>query len=140
MAGELYASKLIDSQTYKQLLGWPDLEQELESESAEYEYIDQLIDRYLDAEPKKWDAGDYESPEGAIMDKQRAMMRVTSAMFQAKRDKAPAFNIDLLRRYITELGQQISAAATAQQSVGGPPPGTQAAPPAGPMPAQAVAA
>lgn len=143
MAGELYASKLIDAQTYKQLLGWPDLEQEMESESAEYEYIDQLIDKYLDADKKSWSAGDYESPEGAIMDKPRAMMRFTSAMFQAKRDKAPEFNIGLLRRYIQELGKQISAAQTAQAAVGGappPPPGTQAAPPSGPMPAEARAA
>lgn len=140
MAGELYASQLIDAQTYKQLLGWPDLDQELESESAEFEYIEELIEKYLDADEKKWTAGDYEAPEGAIMDKQRALMRFTSAMFTAKREKAPEFNLGLLRRYIKELGQQISAAQTARASVGGapqPPPGTQAAPPAGPMPAQA---
>lgn len=140
MAGELYASQLIDAQTYKQLLGWPDLDQELESESAEFEYIEELIEKYLDADEKKWTAGDYESPEGAIMDKQRALMRFTSALFTAKREKAPEFNLQLLRRYIKELGAQISAAQTAAAGVGGapqPPPGTQAAPPSGPMPAQA---
>lgn len=140
MAGELYASKLIDATTYKQLLGWPDLEQELNSESAEYEYIDFLLDKYLDAEKGSWGAGDYESPEGAIVDKPRALMRFTSALFQAKREKAPEFNLKLLRRYIKELGQQISAAQQAQAAASAPPPGTQAAPPAGPMPAQAVAA
>lgn len=139
MAGELYASQLIDAQTYKQLLGWPDLDQELESESAEFEYIEELIDRYLDADENEWTAGDYESPEGAIMDKQRALIRFSSAMFTAKREKAPEFNVGILRRYIGELNKQISTAATAQQSMqpAAPPPGTQAAPPAGPMPAQA---
>lgn len=136
MAGELFASKLIDATTYKQLLGWPDLEQELNQESAEFEYIDDLIERYLDARESDWSAGDYESPEGAIVDKPRALLRFTSALFQAKRDRAPEFNTSLLRRYIQELGEQISASTQAQQPQG-PPPGTQVAPPAGPMPAEA---
>lgn len=124
MVGEMFQSKLIDAQTYKQLLGWPDLEQELDSESAEYEYIDQLIDRYLDAEEEGWTAGDYESPEGAILDKPRALMRFTAAMFQAKRDRAPDFNVSLLRRYIGELSNLISAAVTAQQELGAGVPGS----------------
>ena len=121
MAGELYSQKLINPQTYKTLLGWPDLEQELRNETAEYEYVEMLIDKYLDAEEgDDWDAGEYESPDGAILDKPRALMRFSSAYFQAKRDKAPPFNVDLLKRYIQELDALIQAAAQAQAALAQP--------------------
>jgi hypothetical protein len=136
MAGELFSQRLITPQTYKQLLGWPDLEQELRNETAEYEYIEMLIDEYLDAEEGDWDAGEYESPDGTILDKPRALMRFSAAYFQAKRDKAPPFNTELLKRYIMELDALIQAAAAAaaalqQGQVPAPPPG-------GPMPPQGV--
>jgi hypothetical protein len=136
MAGELFSQKLITPQTYKQLLGWPDLEQELQSESSEYEYIDALIDTYLDAEEGRWDAGEYESPDGAILDKPRALMRFSAAYFRAKRDKAPAFNIGLLRRYIQELDHLIQQATLAQaqlQQGMAPQPQPGAPPPQGQM-------
>lgn len=133
-AGELFAQKLISPETYKQMLSLPDLDQELESDGAEYEYIDDLIERYLDAEEKSWDAGEYEAPDGAIRDKNRALLRFSSAYFRARREKAPAFNVKLLRRYIQELDAQIKEAMAAQAALqggpgGGAPPG---APPAAP--------
>ena len=120
MLGEIFAQKLISPQTYKQLLGWADLDQELQSESAEYEYIDDLIDRYLDAEEDDWEMGDYESPEGMLLDKPRAIMRFSAAYFRAKQQKAPSFNVGLLRNYILDLDKQIKDAQAAQAAAAAP--------------------
>lgn len=120
MVGEVFAQKLISPQTYKQLLGWADLDQELMSDSSEYEYVDDLIDRYLDAEEKSWSMDDYESPEGMLLDKPRAIMRFSSAYFRAKQQRAPSFNTGLLRNYILELDAQIKAAQQAQAAATAP--------------------
>jgi len=136
-AGELFAQKLISPQTYKQMLSLPDLEQELESEGAEFEYIEELIDRYLDADESDWSAGDYESPDGAILDKNRALLRFSSAYFRARREKAPAFNVGLIKRYIVELDNQIKEAMAAQAAMAAPPP---VAPPMAPPGAPPMAA
>lgn len=131
MVGMLYRERLITPQTYRQLLDWPDLEQEMDVESAEFEYLDALIDRYLDAEEGTWDAGDYEAPEGFLLDKPRALMRFASAYFRARLDKAPEFNLGLLRRYIQELEELIREAVEAQmamQQQAGPPPGAPGLP------------
>lgn len=139
--GELFAQRLITAQTYKQLLGWPDLEQELRDEQAEYEYVDALIERYLDAKEGKWDAGDYESPDGMLLDKERALMRFSAAYFRSRREKAPAFNVGLLKRYILELDKEIAdaaARAAALQKGNVPPPappnGAESPAAAGPAP------
>jgi hypothetical protein len=132
LVGELYASQIISQETYKQLLNWPDLEKELNVSSVEQEYIDSLIDKYLDADPDKWQAGDYESPEGFLLDKNTALLRVSAAYFQAKIDKAPTFNTDLLRRYAQELDVLIQRAMSAQAAAQAPPPGMPPGP-GGPM-------
>ncbi len=116
---EMMASGMVTMETGKQLLSWPDLEHEVSTESAEYDYIDSLTERYLDAEEKDFDDGDYESPEGFLVNKQRAILQMSATYFRAKLDKAPEFNLDLLRRYIQELDKQIAAAAPPP----GPPPG-----------------
>jgi hypothetical protein len=123
LVGELYASSIISQETYRQLLQWPDLEKELDVSSVETEYIDQLIDKYLDADETEWGIGDYESPEGFLLDKNTALLRVSAAYFQAKIDGAPAFNTDLLRRYAEELDILIARAAANQAAAMGPPPG-----------------
>lgn len=146
LVGELYASQIISQETYRQLLQWPDLEKELDVSSIETEYIDSLIDKYLDADAETWTAGDYESPEGFLLDKNAALLRISAAYFQAKIDKAPAFNTDLLRRYAQELDILIARAAATQAAAAGPPPvggatglpGAPMAPvPAGPPPGPA---
>lgn len=134
LVGELYASQIISQETYKQLLNWPDLEKELNVSGTETEYIDSLIDKYLDADEGDWDAGDYESPEGFLLDKNSALLRISAAYFQAKIDKAPAFNTDLLRRYAQELDMLIARAAEAKAAAMAPP-----APAPGMMPGPAGA-
>ena len=126
---EMMASGMVGLETGKQLLAWPDLEHEVSTESAEYDYIDSLVDRYLDADEDDWDQGDYESPEGFLVDKQRALLQVSAAYFRGKLDKAPDFNITLLSRYIGELDAQIQTAAQSAAALQGPPPGAGALPP-----------
>lgn len=128
LVGELYASQIISQETYKQLLNWPDLDKELNVSSVEQEYIDSLIDKYLDADPEEWSAGDFESPEGFLLDKNTALLRVSAAYFQAKIDKAPTFNTDLLRRYAQELDILIRRSMAAQAAAQGPPPGMPSGP------------
>jgi hypothetical protein len=113
MIQDLYAGGLISQETAKQLMGWPDLDSELEVENAETEYVDMLIERYLDADQKTWGMGDYDAPEGFIINKVGTMRRFASAYFRAridqatlatKKEKAKAeFCIKHLVRYIKDL-------------------------------------
>jgi hypothetical protein len=118
MIQELYGSGVISAATFRNLLGWPDLESEMSSESAEYEYLEQLGETYLDAVKSEWGEGDYESPEGFIVDKNRALIQFAAKYWSAKLDKAPEFNLTLLRNYIMQLDDMIAGAQM-------PPPGGQ---------------
>lgn len=134
MVQDLFHEGLISADTAKGLIGWPDLEKELEGSQAEGEYVDLLIDRYLDADEDTWDTDeDYESPSGIILNKERALLRFSQAMFQARIELAQAskgskrsgrFAVSLLVRYIRELEQILSNArmAEAQLQQGAPPP------------------
>lgn len=132
MVQDMYKSSLISQETAKMLIGWPDLDSELNVENAESEYIDSLIELYLDAEQGKWSVSDYQAPEGFIFNKVGAIRRFASAWFRARIDQAtlpPAerrkaeFNIGLLARYIKELDALMQPPAPAV-----PPPGAAAAP------------
>jgi hypothetical protein len=125
---QLYAGGLISQERCLELMGWPDTDPELHNQESEY--IDSLIERYLDADQETWEAGDYEAPEGFIFNKLGALKKFTSAWFRAKVDQralppeergAAEFNIRHLVRYITELD------------------GLMKPPPAPPMPAPPMA-
>ena len=143
MVQDLYKGGLISQETAKQLMGWPDLDSELEVENAETEYIDMLIERYLDAEQKTWNAGEYQAPEGFILNKVGAIRRFASAYFRARIDQAALptpkekahaeFCIALLTRYIREMDALMQPPAPPPAPPGAPgpmPPG----PPGSPMP------
>ena len=119
---EAYQMGLMSPSTYKRLIAWPDLAAETDRESAEYEYLEELIDQYLDAE----DIADakYVPPDGYIMAKEEAMVQVTQCYFLALRDGAPKMNLDLLRNYLLQLGETIARAnappAPPEAAMGGP--------------------
>jgi hypothetical protein len=146
MVQELFSAGIITPITFKNLLGWADLESELNSESAEYEYTAELLDRFVfDLEPGNDNQFEgYESPEGFIIDKQRAMIQAVSKYFEAKRRRAPQWNVDLVKRWIEELDeliQRASAAANAQPAgMGGAPGGPAQVAPTGPQLGAAAAA
>lgn len=135
MVQDAFNMGLLEPDTAKSLIGWPDLEKELEGSQSEGEYIDMLIDRYLDADEKEWDdTVDYESPLGMIMNKPRAMLRFLQAYFQARvegsqlkgdKRKPLNFSLSLLTRYIRELEMQLRAMREAEAQL-------QAGQPAGP--------
>lgn len=122
---DLYGSGLISQESAKQLMAWPDLDSEMDADNAEGEYIDSLVERYLDADQKTWTAGDYEAPEAFIINKPAALKKFIGALFRAKIDaqmlpknerRKAQFSINLLVRFIRELDGLIQASAA-------PPPG-----------------
>lgn len=118
MIQQAFNSGWISADTAKSLVAWPDLDKELEGTQAESEYIDMLLDRYLDADEATFDeAVDYESPEGMLMNKERALLRFLQTRFQAKVEKAPEYNIQLLTRYIREVEAELSASRQAEAAM-----------------------
>jgi hypothetical protein len=138
MIQQLLASQIIRPETAKQLLGWSDLDSEMTIENAEFEYIDSLIERYLDAEQESWDESEYEAPEGFIGNKFGALRRFASAWFRGKVDQQALppderikaeFPMALLTRYIKELDRLMQPPPAPP----GPPPGAMGPPGAPPM-------
>lgn len=144
MVSELYQQGLISQDTTKTLMGWPDLEGELSAENSEHEYIDFLIDKYLDADEKTWAAVDYQAPEGFILNKPHAIMRFASAWFRGRIDQQSLppeeqakaeFNLNLLVRWIREMDALMNPPpAPMQAAPGGPPPGAPPGMPPGALP------
>jgi hypothetical protein len=145
MIQDLYKGGLISQETAKQLMGWPDLDAELEVENAETEYVDLLIERYLNAKQKTWTMMDYEGPEGYIINKVGAIRRFISALWRARIDKASLaspkekqkaeFCIQLLIRWIKDMDKLMlpppAPPAPAPAGAAGPP-GAGPMPPPGP--------
>jgi hypothetical protein len=98
MAAELFESGVIKSETYKQLLGWPDIERETSLQNAQVEYIEQIIDEMLDG-------GDYEPPDPHIIDKAGALLQVSRAYLRALYDRAPEDVLSALSSWITEMDE-----------------------------------
>jgi hypothetical protein len=153
---QLYAGGLISQERCLELMGWPDTDPEMHNQESEY--IDSLIERYLDAGKEDWGPGEYEAPEGFIFNKLGALKKFTSAWFRAKIDQRalPAeeravadFNISLLVRYIRELDKLMQPPPAPPMpapppggmmpGVPGVPPGALPPPPAPPAPMPLVA-
>ncbi len=146
-AQELFASGQMSPIAFKSVISQTaDLESILNRDTAESEYIDKMIDRYLDADEEEWEAGDYEEPDGHISDKIAALVQLTQAYFEARCDDAPDFNLDLLRRYIKTLDKQVqdaqAFAAQMQAQASAPVPGAAGTPPVqgAPLPAPGAGA
>jgi hypothetical protein len=112
--GELWGQGLVSKDTYLRLIGWPDLNKEIERQSAEYEYLEQLTEKYLDAEPEDIKPGFFENPDGYLLNKPGALVQLAQAYFMARREGAPEFNLELLRRYMMRLDKLMQRAAAAQ--------------------------
>jgi hypothetical protein len=110
LAEKMFNTGLMGAETYKRLAQMPDVEFELARENAEHNYLEDVIDRFLD-----WDHEEggrvYESPEGFIANKVGAILQFGQAYFDAKLKGAPEPNLELLRRYILELDKMMQRAA-----------------------------
>lgn len=127
-AQELFNAGAIGRLKFLRIIDWPDLDTDLQRETAEHDYAEWLIDRFLDADEDS--EGDvYESPDGFLQSPQAQLVQFAQAYFQAKRKRAPELNLELLRRYTTALVEMIERAQAPAQ----PAPGM--APPAGAAPA-----
>jgi hypothetical protein len=129
-AQELFSAGLINASVFKRLLDWPDLESEQQRDGAEYDYVDWVIDRYLDASDADMeDPMFYQAPEGFFTDLLEVIGHVGQAYFIAKREGAPAENLALLQRYIEEAQELVKRKLSEQAAVAGP----GGAPPGPPM-------
>ena len=106
MAQELFANELISKETFKQLLGWPDLEREMNNETSQRRWVERQIDDILDGVS-------YEPPDEMIADKPGAMLQVVNAYFDALYEDAPEEALVALTTWIQEIDQQIQAAEMA---------------------------
>lgn len=127
---DLFNAQVIGPMTFKRLLDWPDIEQEMSRDGAEWEYVESRIEAMLDAEEGKLD--DYVPPDGLLVRKENALLQVSGAYFEARRDGAPEWNLGLLRRYMKAISRMIEAAAQMAQQMTTGAPGTAAAAPATP--------
>lgn len=107
MTQELYSAGIIGVESFKQLLGWPDLEKEMNLQTAQTRWLEKVIDNILD------NPEDYEPPDAHIIDKPRALMQVSQAYFDGLYDDAPEESLAMLRQYMAELDQQIQVAQEA---------------------------
>ena len=154
MVQEMYKAGLISQDTAREMIGQPDMDRELEKQTAQSEYIDMLIEKYLDAEQETWSAGDYEAPEGLLFNKQGAMLSFGAAWARARIDlqvlkpdekQKAEFCIGLLVRYMRELDglmkpPPMEAAPPGAAPPGAPGPMPPPGPPGGPPPPQGLPA
>lgn len=104
-AQDLYNAGVIGADAFLRMIDMGDVERETNRLNAQNEYIEQLIDRYLDADEGDEDF-EYESPEPFIIP-ELAIAQMGQAYLEAKMDRAPEFNTKLLRTYITESDKAI---------------------------------
>ena len=128
MVQDLLASGLLDPETGKGLLNFPDLEENLALDRAVSDNIDRIIELMLDD-------GQYEAPE-PFQDHQLALKKVQAAYNRAVIDGVPEANLMLLREYMLATHGLMKLAVleaqnTAPQPLPGAPPaaGPDGAPP-----------
>lgn len=112
---ELFQAGVISAPTFKRLLDWPDLEDEMRGETAERERLEWEIDRMLDAE--EGEEFEFHPPDGYILDLMGAMVLVGGEYHQAIVEGAPEYNCKLLRAYMGNLDQLIQRQSQPQQGM-----------------------
>lgn len=114
MIQELYSAGVIGMETFKQLLGWPDLEKEMNNQTAQSRYLEKIFDSILDGEVAP-------NPEPLIPDKNMALMQAVQVYLEAMYDDAPEEVLQEMRAWIDGLDELIKdatiAAAEAQAEV-----------------------
>lgn len=118
----------ISRETYLQMVGLPDFEELLNRETAESEWVRDLMERFLDClDQSELDkAGGFETPEPFIANIPGAVAICVATYWEAKRDRAPEFCLQNIRKFIVELQslvqqlpQPAQQAAAAQQQASG---------------------
>lgn len=126
---DLWNTGLIDRATFLRHLDAPDMQAELDLETADRLVVDEMIERMLDAEESEGDAA-YFAPS-AYQDLGWAAKRAQQKLNRALLDGAEEYNLDLLRRFIKHADQLMKAAQPppAAPGPGLAPPAPATAPP-----------
>ncbi len=121
----LWESQLIDRATFLRHLDAPDMQAEMDLETADKLVVDEMIDRMLDAEEDEGTAA-YLAPS-AYQPFEWAAKRAQQKYNRALLDGCPEYNLDMLQRYMkgcdTEMEKLAAkdAAANNTQMAGAPP-------------------
>lgn len=115
MAQELFSQGLIQKETFLEMIGLPDLQMMLDEQTAERQFLEELMDRYLDSmdDDELAENGGYEAPEPFLTNKQSALVFCVASYWEAKRDGAPEYCLALIRQYIQQLDKLMAPPAPA---------------------------
>ena len=121
MTTELYSSGIIGVDTYKQLLGWPDLEKTMNFLTSQRNYLEKLFDKILDADEGEVEFV-YQDPNPYLINKPDALLQASQCYFDAMYDEAPEVNQEAMLRWVNALTKQLEMEAAAQAALAAPPP------------------
>lgn len=127
---DMWNTGLIDRSTFLRHLDAPDMQAEMDLETADRLVVDEMLERMLDAEEEDGDEA-YMAPS-AYQDLGWAAKRAQQKLNRALLDGADEFNMDLLRRFIKHAQELMKAAAPPPPPGApglAPPPGASAPPP-----------
>ncbi len=125
---EMFQYGAITQDEFRRLLGHPDLEREMDIETAAIEDIEATIEELLE--------GEFHPPE-PTQDLEMGMQRIKLAERLARRDGAPEEILENFRTWLSQAGSLLASAMKPQQAAPMPPgPGAQMIPggPPGAMP------
>lgn len=105
----LWESGKITDFTFYRLLDDPDLQAELDLETADKLVVDEILQRMLDAEEEEGEAA-YFAPS-AYQDYAWAAKRAQQRYNRGFLDGAPEFNLELLQRYMKQCQQEMEKLA-----------------------------
>lgn len=141
----LWETQVIDRATFLRQLDAPDMQAEMDLETADKLVVDEIIERMLDAEEEDGENA-YFAPS-AYQDFSWAAKRAQQKYNRAFLDGAPEWNLELLQRYMKQCGDEIAKlnappmppANTNGMPGAAPAPGAPPIPGNGPLPAAPVA-
>lgn len=135
---QLIGMGMLPPEKFTELIGLPDLESALTMANAESQYIERLIDRYLDAEDDEEleELGGYVPADPHLRNPTAALVAVADSYFAAQCDAAPAYPLATLRRYMRDIQRLIIGRTAPAPGATGPVPapgagGGMATPPPG---------
>lgn len=155
---KLVGMGFISREKYLDLLGMPDLDHLLAGETAETQWIEKIVDVYLDSEDDDdlAERGGFREPDPYLGNALMALTVTAQHYFDAMVNDAPEYNLNLIRRFMRSLQTavkkqlaNIAPPAPANQNAGMPvgqpavpngPPGAAVVPPAAAPPGLGAAA
>ncbi len=122
---DMWNTGMLDRPTFLRLLDAPDLQAELDLETADKLVIDEMLEVMADAEESEGEAA--YMPPSAYQDMVWAGKRAQQKLNRGLLDGMPSFNQDLLRRFLKDVKVELDKLAP-------PPPPAMPAPPMGAPP------